>query len=159
MEQWFNNLKRNEQLMLMVGGAFLLVYLLFMLLWQPVARSADNMQQQNEISRESLQKVRVLAEQYAKLKKSGTKGASGTDQSLTRTIDKTIKKNKLTMSRFQPSSSGDVQVRFENASFSNILAWLHELENDKGILVKDLSISPGVASGLVNISVRLRQGA
>ena len=89
-------------------------------------------------------------------KKSGPE-ATGGKQNLTRLIDTTVKNNTLTMTRFQPSSSGEVQVRFENAVFDHILSWLHELEIGNGIVIRDLSVTNGSAIGLVNVSVRLRQ--
>ena len=157
MQQWFNNLQRNEQLMLLVGAAAVTVYLLYVVLWRPMATSVDTLQRQNQAAEKSLHNVKRLVTEYRQLQGSGA-GKRGSRQNLTRLIDSTVKKNELTMNRFQPSSSGDVQVRFENAVFNNVLAWLNELEAGNGVIVKDLSISPGAASGLVNISVRLRQG-
>ena len=122
-----------------------------------MSKSAGLLTLQNKSAAESLHNVQALAEEYKTLKKSGA-GQSGQKQNLTRLIDSTVKKNQLNMSRFQPSSSGDVQVRFENAVFNNIITWINELESEHGAVVKDLSITKGSASGLVNVSVRLRQG-
>ncbi len=58
------------------------------------------------------------------------------------------------MSRFQPGSTGDVQIRFDNSSFDQVARWLHQLESE-GVTVRDLAISPGASTGLVNVSVRL----
>ncbi len=158
MQQWFNNLQRQEQLMLSLGGVVVLAYVLYALIWRPMANSVDTLQRQNQAAQESLQKMQVLAVEYKQLKGAGAGRSGGSRQNLTRLIDSSVKKNKLTMNRFQPSSSGDVQVRFENAVFNHIVAWLNELENDNGVIVKDFSVTPGVASGVVNVSVRLRQG-
>ncbi|MGK0500133.1 MAG: general secretion pathway protein M [Oceanicoccus sp.] len=158
MQQWFNNLTRQEQLMLVIAGAAVFVYLLFVLVLRPMSASADNLLLQNQRTAESLQTVRALAAEYKQLQKNGPVTSSA-KQNLTRLIDNTVKKNELVMSRFQPSSSGDVQVRFENSVYADVIAWLNEVEVSNGINIKDLSISPGNASGLVNVSVRLRQGS
>lgn len=157
MQQWFNNLQRQEQLMLLGGGFAVALYIVFVLILGPMSKSADVLTLQNERATESLHNVQALAEEYTRLKKSGA-GPTGQKQNLTRLIDSTVKKNQLYMSRFQPSSSGDVQVRFENAVFNNIITWINELESEHGTVVKDLSITKGSASGLVNVSVRLHQG-
>ncbi|MEE8059259.1 MAG: type II secretion system protein M [Pseudomonadales bacterium] len=157
MQQWFNNLKRQEQLMLLIGGTIIIAYLLLTALWRPMAASVDTLARQNQAARETLQNVQSLAVEYKTLQRSGAGNSRNSKQNLTRLIDSTVKKNQLIMNRFQPSSSGDVQVRLENAVFNNVLAWINELESDNGVIVKDLSISPGNASGVVNVSIRLRQ--
>lgn len=145
--------------MLLAGALVLMAYLLFALLWRPLATEVDSLERKNLVAKQSLIAVKSLAQEFSSLQQSATANSGGASLNLTRLIDNTVKKNKLTMNRFQPSSSGDVQVRFENAVFNQILAWLHELEVGNGVAVKDLSINPGSASGLVNVSVRLRQGA
>lgn len=157
MQQWFNNLQRQEQLILLGGGFFVALYIIFILVMRPMSSSADILALQNNRAAESLINVEALAQEYKVLKKTGI-GQGGQKQNLTRLIDNTVKKNQLNMSRFQPSSSGDVQVRFENAIFNNIIAWVYELEGVHGVIVKDLSVTKGSASGLVNVSIRLRQG-
>jgi general secretion pathway protein M len=157
MQQWFKNLQRQEQLMVLLAATVTVAYLLFVLLWQPMAEAADTLQRQNEAARETLRTVQRLAAEYQQLQSAGAKAADPSKQSITRLIDSSVKTNELTMERFQPSASGDVQVRFENAAFNKILAWLNQLEVDHGVIIKDLSISPGAANGLVNVSVRIHQ--
>jgi general secretion pathway protein M len=157
MQQWFNQLKRQEQLLIIALAAVLVLYLMVVLIWRPMSASVSSLRLQNQQSQQSLQQVEQLAAEYKVLEQSaGSRSAS--KQNLTRLIDNTVKKHQLEMSRFQPSSSGDVQVRFENAGYNNVLAWLNELENSHGVLIKDLSITLGAGSGVVNVSVRMRQG-
>ena len=157
MQQWFNGLERKEQLMLLLAAALVFLYVVFYLILTPMSASVAELNARNQQAQVSLQNVEALAQEYTQLQQSGA-GKKSSKTNLTRLIDSTVKSNGLTMNRFQPSSSGDVQVRFENAEFNNILAWLHELENGNAVLIKDLSVSPGSASGFVNVSVRLRQG-
>lgn len=154
MKQWFNNLRRQEQLMVLVGGAVVAVYVVFVFILGPMADTRDKLQRQNQAAATTLAEVKALAEQYRRLQGGGSP-TPATGGSLTRIVDTTVKHNQLSMSRFQPSSSGDVQVRFENALFNNLVAWLNELEVENGVLIKDLSITPGSGTGLVNVSVRL----
>ncbi len=158
MQQWFNNLRRQEQLMLLFGSFVVMAYLLFVVILTPMSASVANLEEKNLQASESLVAVKQLAKEYKVLVRSGA-GKSGAKKNLARLIDSTVKTSGLTMNRFQPSSSGDVQVRFENAVFNDVIGWISTLENDHGVSVKDLSISNGVATGLVNVSIRLRQGA
>ena len=159
MEKWFNNLESREQLLLIVCGFFVGLYLLYLLLWNPIANKRDDLLVQNQSVAQSLGSVRSLAAQYQALKQSGAAGKSPVRSNLSQIVDTSVARNQLKMNRFQPSSSGDVQVRFENAVFNNIVAWLYELESEYAIEVKELSVTPGAASGLVNVSVRLHGNA
>ena len=158
MQKWFNSLPRRQQLAVSVAAAVVLFYLLFALVWQPMATSVDTLKRQNKAAEQSLQNIKALVAEHQQLQQSGTAQIGGSRQTLTRLIDSTARSNQLSMSRLQPSSSGDVQVRFENVEFNRILAWLNQLEMANGIVIKDLSISPTAAAGAVNISVRLHQG-
>jgi general secretion pathway protein M len=158
-KQWFNNFNTREQLMMVMGGAAVIVYLGYVLLWNPLAISQKNLKIQNQQATETLQKVEALAAQYKKLKQSGLSSKKGSGQSLSQIIDTSVARNQLKMKRFQPSSSGDAQVRFENAEFNHIIAWLYDLENGYGLIVKDLSVTPSNISGYVDVSVRLSQGS
>jgi general secretion pathway protein M len=156
MQHWFYSLKRQEQIVLLFGIVVVFSYLLYMVVLRPLSAAVERLEQKNEVASRSLNVVEALSREYQSLKKSGSEATEG-KQNLTRLIDTTVKNNTLTMTRFQPSSSGEVQVRFENAVFDNILSGLHELEVGNGIVIKDLSVTNGSATGLVNVSVRLRQ--
>ena len=158
MQQWFNGLTRQEQIMISLGGTAVLAYLVFVIFLRPMANSADVLEQQNNVAMESLSQVKNLAAEFNSLRAAGASNTKTGKQNLARLVDTSVKRNQLTMLRFQPSASGDVQVRFENAVFNHVIAWLAELEIDNGVLIKDLSISPGNAGGIVNVSVRLREG-
>ncbi len=159
MQQWFNNLTRQEQLMLLLGGGAVVVYIIYVMLLQPMSEKAESLELQNTVAAETLASVKNLAAEYNQLKKSGATSAGNQKSNLTRLIDTTVKSNNLVMQRFQPSSSGDIQVRLENAVFNDVVAWLGELELDHLVVIKDLSITPGQGSGIVNVSVRLNPGA
>lgn len=140
--------------MLLFGAMAVAIYVVFVLILAPMANARDNLERQNQEAAQTLAEVRALASEYQGLSGAGP-GARSAGGNLTVIVDSTVKANQLKMARFQPSSLGDVQVRFENALFNNIVAWLNDLEANNGVLIKDLSLTPGAAKGLVNVSVRL----
>lgn len=145
----------RDQAMLVVLAAALLVYMLYQMLWQPLAASNRNLERQNESVAKSVANLNQLAAQYRELQKTNGPAGAGQGETLTQLVDQTVASNQLHMSRFQPGSSGDVQVRFDNASFDQVLRWLSELESKHGVTLRELSVSPGSDAGLVNVSVRL----
>jgi len=159
-KQWFDKLSSRDQLSVLAGAVAVALYVLIVMLWLPLSAQQQSLLQQNEQAALSLRSVEALAQQYKTLDGGGAKkAAGGGKRNLTSLIDRLVKANNLKMKRFQPSSTGDVQLRFENSPFNSIVNLLNQLETDNSIAIKDLSISPGSATGMVDISVRLSGGA
>jgi len=155
--QRFNNLKPHEQLMLAGCAAVIGLYLIYVMLWSPLRESQARLSQQNTVAREALLSVQTLAAEHKQLIAAGASAKSRSGGNLSRIVDASVASNNLAMRRYQPSSGGGAQVRFENVPYSNMLGWIYELESEHGVLVKDLSFTNGNASGLVNVSIRLDQ--
>lgn len=145
----------RDQAMLAVLAAAVLLYVLYQLLWHPLATANANLARQNGAISQSLASMNQLAAQYRELQKSTTTNDVAAGVTLTQLVDQTVASNGLHMSRFQPGSGGDVQVRFDNANFDQMLRWLNELESKDGVVLREVGISPGSGPGLVNVSVRL----
>ena len=157
IKQWYSNLARKEQQLIALLGAVFVVFIFAKLIWQPISDSRDRLRIQNEQAQRELVSVRALASEYKTLKQSGAR-SGGSGGNLNQLLNSSVKRHQLSLKRLQPSSSGDVQLRFENAVFNRLVAWLNELEVANGVVVKDISISPAGTAGLVNVSVRVRNG-
>jgi general secretion pathway protein M len=145
---------RDQAMLVLLAGA-VLVYVLYQVLWHPLASSNRELAQQNGAVARSLANMNQLAAQYRELQKASAPGSASQGETLTQLVDQTVASNQLHMSRFQPGSTGDVQVRFDNVSFDQVLRWLNELENKHGVTLREFGVSPGSGPGLVNVSVRL----
>jgi type II secretory pathway component PulM len=135
----------------------LALYVVYMLAWRPLAQGNDMLARQNAAAALSLENTTRLAAEYRVLQQRAAQGGQQSQSSLTEVVDRSVKAHQLQMSRFQPGSSGDVQVRLDNAVFDHVLRWLHQLESGEGVSVRELSLSRGADAGLVNVSVRLHR--
>jgi general secretion pathway protein M len=158
MIHWFNSLTRKEQLLLLLCSVVVTAYIVFFVVLRPMYRSASTYEARNSVAVESLRNVKALAEEYKSLSVTDVNEGASPKQNLTLIIDKLVKQNELQMKRFQPSSSGDVQLRFESSPFGKILALLNQLESEYGVNIKDLSVSQGSIEGSVDVSIRLSGG-
>lgn len=152
---WFNQYNPREQLIILLGAACLLLYVLYLSVWRPLAEQQQQLQLQNQRAQETLVNVKVLADQYKQLQQTGATSQSSENLNLSQIVDRSVASNQLSMKRYQPAADGDAQIRFENMPFDNLLSWLDQMENRYGLLIKDLTVSPGSQVGLVNLSVRL----
>jgi len=81
----------------------------------------------------------------------------GRQRNLTSLINQSTARQALQVSRLQPNSRGEIQVRLESAAFDALLAWLYELEYREGLLVREVSITQSGTSGRVNATIRVAQ--
>jgi general secretion pathway protein M len=153
--QWYRQLPLKEQILLAIVSAVIGVYLVLIIVWQPLSNSREKLHQRNQVNQETLVEVKSLVAKYLQAKENGDDVET---VSLPQLIDQTIREQQLSMTRFQPGSRGDASVRLENMPFDNVLRWLGDLEIKHKLSLKDVSITPGKSIGLVNVSARI-QGA
>ncbi len=149
----FRELSLRDQTMLVLLAIALAMYVFYQAAWRPLANANNTLERGNAGLRETVQSMTTLAAEYQQLRQAGAQGRA-TQETLAQLLDRTVAAQQLQMSRFQPGSTGDVQVRFDNSSFDQVARWLHQLESE-GVTVRDLAISPGASTGLVSVSVRL----
>jgi general secretion pathway protein M len=155
MNKWFLDLTQREQISVLVLAVAVGLYLLFAVVWSPLVDSRDSMALRKMSTVESLQRVDAMVSELTQLR---ANGGSPSRRNLTSLINQSTSDRQLQVSRLQPNSRGELQVRLENASFDDTLAWLYEMEFVHGLLVREVSVTRSGAAGRVNASVRLAQG-
>lgn len=156
MKALWQSFSTRDQASLLVLAAVLLVYLVYMLVWSPLSSLRDDMARRNVATAESLQRVDAMVSEIIELRDSGA--AANNQRNLTSLVNRATTRLGLPVSRLQPNSRGEIQVRLEGAAFDNLLTWLHELEYREGLLVLEASISQAGSAGRVNATVRVGQG-
>ena len=155
MKEWFAGLNQREQLSLLVLGIALALYLLYMVAWAPLAERRSELAVQNEAVAQSLQRVDAMVSEIIRLREGG--GASASRRNLTSRVNQSTGRHGLQVSRLQPNSRGDIQVRLENAVFDDLVAWLDEVENRERLLVTEIAITRTGNVGRVNATIRISQ--
>ena len=157
MKDWFYRFNTREQLSLLLLGGALLLYLLYMLLWSPLDQRRDDMAERNTAAAASLQRVDGMVSEILRLREEG--GGTRQRRNLTGLINQTTASAGLTVTRLQPNSSGELQVRMESVAFDAVMAWLNVLENREGLVVQEVALSQSGDGGRVNATVRLAGGS
>lgn len=157
MRSWFSQFNQREQLSLLVLAIALAVYLLYMLVWSPLANQRDQLAVQNRGVAASLQRVDAMVSEVLQLRSGEGQSSAGSRRNLTSLINQSTRRLQLAVTRLQPNSRGEIQVRLEAAAFDDLLKWLHEMESGEGLLVREVSITQAGSAGRVNATVRLAQ--
>lgn len=155
MKEWFSQLNQREQMSLLLLGLALGLYLLYILIWSPLDDRREELALQNGAVAESLVRVDAMVSELLQLRSSGAKPDA--KRNLMTVINESTTRLQLSVSRLQPNSRGEIQVRLENATFDHVLRWLHEMEYREGLLVRELSVTQTGTVGRVNVTVRIAQ--
>ncbi len=156
MREWFATLNQREQLSLVVMMVAVGLWVLYMFIWSPLEQRRENLALQNVAVSESLNRVDAMVSELMALRASGG-GNQNQRRNLTSLISQSTRALDLPVSRLQPNSRGEIQVRLENAAFDDMLGWLHQMEYAEGLLVREVSITQSGAVGRVNATVRIGQ--
>lgn len=153
-KDWFLQSTPREQIMLGVCGVIVLVTLLYMITLYPLGKDLKAQERINRVATEQLMEVRRLAGLVLAERKSGPSGK----ESLTTLLNKTMRKHGLAFEDFKPGNKGDVRIRLAKAELNKIMAWINEIENGKGVQVKDITITKGEEAGTALVNLKLYRG-
>lgn len=155
MKNWFLGLTQREQLSVLVLGIALALFAFYTLVWAPLNDRRDALAEQNAAIAQSLTRVDAMVSELLALRDSGARPSAR--RNLTSVINESTRRLQIPVSRLQPNSRGEIQVRLENAAFDDVLGWLYEIEFGEGLLVREVSITETGTVGRVNASVRVAQ--
>jgi general secretion pathway protein M len=155
MRDWYAQLNQREQLSVLVLGLAVLLYVLYMFIWSPLDEKRSALTEQNRSLTSSLTSVDAMVSEVLRLRKTGVSATAG--RNLTVLINQSTRSRQISVSRLQPNSRGELQVRLENAAFDDLLGWLYDMEYKEGLLIREVSITEGGGVGRVNATVRIAQ--
>ena len=154
LKEWWEQASSRDQLSLVICGACIALYLLFVGVYKPVQIMRDTPVSQNEAQLASLARVRSLAAQVIQQKKSG-KANNKKSTNIESLVQRSLAPNNLSVSSMSAVGNSGVRIRFDEARFENLLNWLYEMEVRNGLLIKDISVSGSSTPGTVTANLRL----
>ncbi|MEM9256864.1 MAG: type II secretion system protein GspM [Pseudomonadota bacterium] len=158
MKEWFAQLNQREQVSVLVLAVVVALYLLYVLVWSPLDDRRDQLASQNTAIAESLTRVDAMASEVVHLRSSNGQSNRG-GRNLMALVNQSTSQLQLPVSRLQPNSRGEIQVRLESAAFDDLLQWLYQMEYEEGLLVREVSITQTGTVGRVNATVRIAQAS
>lgn len=155
MKDWFAGLEPRERRLIITAGVVVVVALLYLLVWEPIAKDNDALKVRYESSQQLISWMEDAVQEaknlQAQIKASGPSGRSK-NQSLLGVIDRTAKRDKLgpAVKRVQPDGKTGARVWLESAVFNDMIKWLEKLEQQEGIRLVTTVIDKQSEPGLVN---------
>jgi general secretion pathway protein M len=103
LKEWFQKFTQREQVYLLAVGLVVLLYLLLVVLWQPLSHKRDEMAIRNVQVAEQLARVQALASELQQLKAGG---GTRNKLNMNELINNSTNKYGIRPSRIQPNSRG-----------------------------------------------------
>ena len=153
----FLALQMRERVLVILGGAVVLITLLYLLIWEPMVNAHASRKAALESSRALAIKLEVAAQQVQVLRGRNPAATAGRSMSLMSAVDQASKQGSLGKgpSRIQPEGDREVRVWFEDVSFDAMVRWLADLQSRYGVSVQTLDVEPQAAPGRVNVRLSL----
>lgn len=153
LQQWYSARERREQIILGIGAAIVGVTLLYLLIWEPVAKAHAHRVRDLDSARDLAIKIESLAGQAG----NGAVSAQHSNASLLSAVDQATKSGVLNkpVTRLQPEGDTEVRVWFDAVSFDALMRWVAQLRTSEGIVVKTAQIEKGQTAGTVNAQLSL----
>ena len=153
VKQWFNQLAKREQIIVMIAAALIVVYLLYGVLYLNLVKSRD--QYANRVNAaESTLSWMTTAVKTIKAGRQAGAATAVTDQSLSQLAETAAKGAGIRLTRFQPKDEHEAQAWFDRVDFTLLLDFLNRLEIGNGVLIEELSINSANTPGIVNVRIK-----
>lgn len=162
MKAWFMQLRPRERRLVAFAGALLLVFLVYLLVWQPFTKHLKDLRQTVEEQEASVQWMQGAAREVEQLRATNiAPGKLPPGQSLLAVVDQSAKTSNLgpAMKRVEPEGTDTTRVSFEQANFDDLIVWLEGLKTTFGVSVSNIVLERQDTPGLVNARVTLQGGA
>lgn len=158
MKAWFLQLKPRERLLVSLGLALSVLFLLYALVWQPFTTHLTTLRQTVQEQKILAQWMRESVQEVKRLRSgSTTAGSLPTGQSLLAVVDKSAKNSRLgaVMKRVEPEGQDAARVWFEQANFDDLVQWLDAIQRAFGLRATSIVFERLDTAGLVNARVSL----
>lgn len=150
--RWFVSLEPNERTMVSGLFAFLCVVVLYLVIWRPLSEWSSHADAQYRRQLAVVDWMK-LHEKEARAAGQHAEGARESGSLLT-TVANSAAHAGIQLLRYQPEGGG-VSVVLQNQSFSALISWIAQLEQDSHVSVRQISIDGQGENGLVNARIIL----
>jgi general secretion pathway protein M len=154
IKQRLNAMPAKDRKALLLLTLFVAIVILIYAVMLPADRYANNSAKLHQ------QRAAILVwmqthENEARKLQTQPKNTNTSGQSLLSLATQHAQSNNLSFKRFEPFAEGGLRVWLEDASFNSLLQWLTTLQQENGVLVKQVNIDRATQAGKVNAKLEL----
>jgi general secretion pathway protein M len=159
MNAWWGSLQPRERSVIIGGSTVLIAFLVLWLGLRPLFTHAQSARIRIEEKSLLLADLRATAAEMGSRPTHNAKMPAG-NESLVVIVDRSTRETGLAsaLKRNQPAGTTGIRVRFENASFNQVMGWLGLLHSSYGIEIESAAFETTDQPGQVQASLTLQRG-
>lgn len=157
LRERFLQLAPRERWMVGLCGVVVFITVLYLGLWEPLAKAHQRRAEGLVSARSLAQKLEVAAAEVQRRSSAGSGANVNLNLSLLAAVDQSSRQSDLGKApeRIQPEGDKEVKVWFEDVSFDAVAKWLAVLQTRYGVSVQTLDVERQSGAGLVNVRLSL----
>lgn len=151
LKSWYAGLNQREKLMVNILGIAFALLLLSLLVILPIKEYRTGLVDDRDAYKGQ---VATLKTQVAALRAGGVRPSS--DQPLNQLLSQTANQFGLKLSNIQERKRNqEYQLRLDDVEFNQLIRWVSNLEQAKGLIVENFRVSKTDATGKVDVSLKV----
>jgi general secretion pathway protein M len=157
LKDWFFSLQPRERMLVMIGGAALLIVAIYVLALGPFYAAVNAREQRVAKKEGDLAWMRSVGGEVMALNASSPTAPAPSNESLVVLIDRSARECGLGSSLTGQTPSGDngIRVRLEQAEFDKLIVCLGGLQQAHSVTIRSANIDRTAKPGFVNASLEL----
>ncbi|WP_448250129.1 type II secretion system protein GspM [Thalassotalea agariperforans] len=148
MKEKWQSLNQREQSLVIAMLAFVGIFILYQLIWQPINNSIIDKQKKIERYQELLVWVNEKKAEYNSYAK--VNQGSSSNVSLSSVVNRSATKHKISISRIQPQGS-EISVTIDEVPFDHVMDWLKQMAITEGVIIKAIDLASTDINGVVKV--------
>jgi general secretion pathway protein M len=146
----------REKKLIMVAGTVIALALVYLVLINPALSGRKQLQKRLPVLREQAAELQVLAKQAMELRNTESSAPATTEPPTEESIGTSLVHSGLKPRSIAQTGDG-FKVVLPASSFSAVIAWLAEKQQDAGLVVSDAQFEAQSTTDTVNATFTLRQ--
>lgn len=151
----YDHLPRRDQMALQILMVAVALFLIYFLIWRPVAAYHDDALSERQSAADLLAWMQQNEDEVRGMAAAGERPAGATQitdvRSLMSTVTASAGKAGVSLQRFEPSGEDGMRVWLEDAPFNQVSNWLEQLTREHGIVIDQAAIDREDKPGIVSV--------
>ena len=148
VDRWLKQSTARERWLLIAGGAAVLIWIVFALVWQPMQVRRDAVSRQIALYERAIGALQAAP--------TPTAAAPVDPRSLNAIVTDAAGGFGLSIRRLEPEGNR-IRVTVNDAAFQSLILWLDAMQKDSGLHASELDMTRGPAPGVVNATLVLER--
>ncbi len=151
MKEWWSNLNLREKRIVSLGAAAIVIALVYLVLWSPLASSIDNFRDHIKHNQDLLLWMQTADKNIQAIEKIGKKPETHRTASHLSIVENYLKQSPLAknITQLVQADNDSVKLGFQRVDFDLLMTWLTELWQQQGLIITQFTVKPDNAPGMV----------